>query len=159
MARCKKIIKRVFAPDYKYKSPLATMFINKIMCDGKKITAQKIFYSALDVLKEKRPNQPEFNTLKEAVKNVAPEIILKSRRVGGANYQVPTEVNDHNSTVLAIKWILKAAHDRPEKSMIERLANEVLAASKNEACASLKHKENVYKMAQANKAFAHFRWN
>ena len=159
MARHKNIKKRPVIADFKYNSVLVTMFINKIMKDGKKHTAQKIFYKTLDVLKAKNPEMPELDTLSKAIKNIAPVIILKTRRVGGANYQVPTEVDHNSGHVIAIKWILAAAKERKEHTMYERLSAELLAAAKNEPCASVKRKENMYKMAESNKAFAHYRWN
>ena len=158
MSRSKKNYERVVKPDYKYNSPLVTMFINKIMLAGKKSLAERIFYNSLEILQNKTETTG-ITALEQAVQNVSPNLILKSRRVGGANYQVPVEVPTKNRHVVAIKWILKAAKARKEHTMEERLSAELYSASKNEACASLKQKETTYKMAESNKAFAHFRWN
>lgn len=144
-------------PDPVYGSILASKFINCLMHDGKKSAAQIVFYSALDVIKKKLPEEEPINVFQTAVDNVKPAIEVRSRRVGGANYQVPTSVNPKRRQTLAIRWILLAARGKKGRPMNVRLADELLAAFKREGTA-MTTRENVHRMADANKAFAHFAW-
>ena len=139
-----------------YSSVLVTSLINKILLDGKRSTAQSIVYDALENCREKTGTDPVI-TLKRAMDNVKPTIEVKSRRVGGATYQVPVEVKAGRSTTLALRWIVAYSRQRREKTMTERLANELLDAS-NGLGASVKRREDTHKMAESNKAFAHYRW-
>ncbi|HVQ17923.1 MAG TPA: 30S ribosomal protein S7 [Actinomycetes bacterium] len=139
-----------------YSSPLVTSVINKILVDGKRSTAQRIVYGALEGCRAKTGSDPVV-TLKRALDNVKPAIEVKSRRVGGATYQVPIEVKPNRSTTLALRWLVGYAQDRREKTMSERLMNEILDAS-NGLGAAVKKREDVHKMAESNKAFAHYRW-
>jgi small subunit ribosomal protein S7 len=151
------VTKRTLAPDPLYASPLVTKFVNSIMHDGKKSVAQWIFYGALDVVRDKTKDDP-IKVLKKAVDNVKPLLEVKSRRVGGATYQVPVEVNPGRRQSLAIRWLLLYAAQRSsEKQMLNKLANEILDAA-NHRGASVKKKEDTHRMAEANKAFAHYRW-
>lgn len=147
---------REIPPDPKYNSTIAMKFINNLMWDGKKSLAMKIFYGALDRIKE-ITGEDGFKVFEKAIENVKPQLEVRPRRVGGATYQVPVEVRPRRQLSLAIKWIIRAARERPEKRMVERLAMELIDASKNEGRA-VKIKENTHKMAEANRAFAHFRW-
>jgi len=147
---------REIPPDPKYGSVLAMKFINNLMWDGKKSLAMKIFYKALDKIKEET-GEDGIKIFEKAIENVKPLLEVRPRRVGGATYQIPIEVPPRRQISLAIKWIIKAARERPEKSMIERLAKELIDAAKNEGRA-IKIKETTHKMAEANRAFAHFRW-
>jgi small subunit ribosomal protein S7 len=156
MRRKKAVIKREKAPDHKFKDLLAGQFINITMRRGKKSVAERIFYNALDIV-AKKTNQPGVSVFKKALENVRPVLEVKPRRVGGATYQVPVEVRPGRSIALAMKWMIGYAKQRGEHSMAEKLAGELLSASKNEG-ASIKKKEDTHKMAEANKAFAHFRW-
>ena len=148
--------KREIQPDTRYHSVLVEQYIRKIMLDGKKSTAEKVVYGALDILQEKTGNDP-LVILRKATDNVRPVLEVRSRRVGGASYQVPVEVRPRRSTTLAIRWLVNFARQRKEKTMMERLANELLDAS-NGMGAAIKKKEDLHKMADANKAFAHYRW-
>jgi small subunit ribosomal protein S7 len=148
--------KRDILPDTRYHSILVEQYIRKIMLDGKKSKAEKIVYGALDILSEKTGNDP-LAVLRKATDNVRPILEVRSRRVGGASYQVPVEVRPRRSTTLAIRWIVGYSRQRREKTMKERLAMELLDASNNIG-ASIKKKEDLHKMADANKAFAHYRW-
>jgi len=148
--------KRPVIIDPVYSSPLVTQLISKILVDGKKQIAQSIVYDALDIIKEKTGGDP-IPTLKRAIENVKPQLEVKSRRVGGATYQVPVEVRPRRATTLAIRWIVGYSRQRREKSMAERLANELMDAS-NGIGASIKRKDDLQKMAESNKAFAHYRW-
>lgn len=148
--------KREIPPDTKYHSVLVEQYIRKVMLDGKKSKAEKIVYGALDILHQKTGNDP-IAVLRRATDNVRPVLEVRSRRVGGASYQVPVEVRPRRSTTLAIRWIVNFARQRKEKSMMERLAMELLDAS-NGVGVSIKKKEDLHKMAEANKAFAHFRY-
>ena len=139
-----------------YGSPLVTALVNKILLDGKKSTAERIVYGALEGCREKTGTDPVI-TLKRALDNVKPTIEVKSRRVGGATYQVPIEVRAGRSTTLALRWLVSFSRQRREKTMVERLANEILDAS-NGLGASVKRREDTHKMAEANRAFAHYRW-
>ncbi len=156
MPRRKAAVKREKTSDYKFKDVLAGQFINYIMRKGKKSTAEKIFYNAVDIL-TKKTGQPGLNVFKKALENVRPILEVRPRRVGGATYQVPIEVRADRSIALGMRWIISHTKQRSGHSMAEKLAAELLAASKNEG-ASIKKKEDTHKMAEANKAFAHFRW-
>jgi small subunit ribosomal protein S7 len=148
--------KRVLVADPVYNSPLVTSLINKILLDGKRSIAERIVYNALEGCREKTGNDPVV-TLKRALDNVKPTIEVKSRRVGGATYQVPVEVRPARSTTLALRWLVTYSRARREKTMTERLMNELLDAS-NGLGASVKKREDTHKMADSNKAFAHYRW-
>jgi small subunit ribosomal protein S7 len=148
--------KRDITPDPIYNSKLVTQFVNKIMLDGKKSTAEKITYSALEIMGKKKGDDP-VAVLKQAVEKVTPQLEVKSRRVGGATYQVPVEVPTRRARTLAVRWIVSFARDRREKTLAERLANECLDAMENQGGA-WKKKDDIYRMAQANRAFAHYRW-
>lgn len=156
MPRRKSAVKRERTPDYKFKDVLAGQFINYIMRKGEKSVAEKIFYNAIDIL-TKKTGQPGVNVFKKALENVRPILEVRPRRVGGATYQVPIEVRSGRSIALAMRWIIGYTKQRSGHSMGEKLAAELLAASKKEG-ASIKKKEDTHKMAEANKAFAHFRW-
>ena len=156
MPRRKVIQKRERDIDPRYNLPLVTHFINSLMGRGKKQVAERIFYTSMDII-QKKTNQPAMDVFHKALNNVKPLLEVKSRRVGGANYQVPIEVRPERRTALAIRWLKTYALDRPEKTMPEKLAMEIIAASRNEGGA-IKEKEDTHKMAEANKAFAHFRW-
>ena len=148
--------RREIHPDPIYDSVLVTQFINKVLQRGKRTLAEKIVYDALATVEQKTGAEP-VSTLKRAVDNVRPQLEVKSRRVGGATYQVPIEVRPRRATTLAIRWMVGFSRDRRERTMAERLANEILDAS-NGIGASCKRREDVQKMADANKAFAHYRW-
>jgi small subunit ribosomal protein S7 len=148
--------RREIAPDPIHKSVLVTQFVNKVLQRGKRSTAEKIVYDALNIVEEKTGGSP-VDALKRAVDNVRPQLEVRSRRVGGATYQVPVEVRPRRATTLSIRWMVGYSRDRRERTMAERLANEILDAS-NGIGASCKRKEDLQKMAEANKAFAHYRW-
>ena len=156
MSRRQKSIKRPVLADARYDSQTVSKFINTLMIQGKKSTAEHIFYGAMDLV-ESRTGQPGVNVFKQALQNLKPVVEVKSRRVGGATYQVPVEVRPERRTALAMRWLMSYSRDRGEKSMAEKLAAEVIAASKGEGNA-VKKKEDTHKMADANKAFAHYRW-
>ena len=156
MPRKGHIAKRGVNPDPVYQSDLVTKFVNSMMYQGKKSTAQGIFYEALTQLQAKGGDEP-LKLFKKAVENVKPLLEVKTRRVGGANYQVPVEVNADRRTSLAIRWLLTYARGRGEKGMVDNLTNELLDAA-NGRGAAIKKKEDVHRMAEANKAFAHYRW-
>jgi small subunit ribosomal protein S7 len=156
MSRRKKSVKRPVLPDARYDSQTVSKFINSLMYQGKKATAEGIFYGAMDIV-EAKTQQPGVNVFKAALANLKPVVEVKSRRVGGATYQVPVEVRPERRTALAMRWLILYARERGEKSMAEKLAAEVIAASKGEGNA-IKKKEDTHKMAEANKAFAHYRW-
>ena len=156
MSRRKSAVKRTILPDARYDSQTVSKFINVLMYQGKKSTAERIFYAAMDLV-ENRTSQPGVNIFKQALTNLKPVVEVKSRRVGGATYQVPVEVRPERRTALAMRWLISYSRDRNEKSMAEKLAAEVIAASKGEGNA-VKKKEDTHKMAEANKAFAHFKW-
>ena len=157
MARRRVAAKREVLPDPKYKSQLLTKFMNMIMISGKKSIAEKIIYGALDAVIDKKGGDP-LETLEVALENVRPSVEVKSRRVGGATYQVPVEVRPARRNTLAMRWLIDAAHvRRSEKSMAQRLAGELLDASDSKGTA-FKKKEDTHRMADANKAFAHYRW-
>ncbi|OGP95016.1 MAG: 30S ribosomal protein S7 [Deltaproteobacteria bacterium RBG_16_54_18] len=156
MPRRREVKKREIVPDLKYRELLVAKFINLLMRRGKKNTAEQIFYGSLEILKEKAKDEP-LKLFKQAMENVKPVVEVKSRRVGGATYQVPVEVRTDRRTSLAIRWLIQYAKERSEKSMAERLAAEFLDAANNKG-ASIKKKEDTHRMAEANKAFAHYRW-
>lgn len=156
MPRRREIPKREVLPDSTYNSELVTRFVNKIMQRGKKSLAERIFYQALDLIKQRTGEDP-MKVFKRAIDNVKPLLETKSRRVGGSTYQVPIELNQSRRASLGIRWIVTHAKGRNEKAMVERLANELIDASNNRGLA-VKKKEDVHRMAEANKAFAHFRW-
>jgi small subunit ribosomal protein S7 len=156
VSRRKKSIKRPILPDARYDSQTVSKFINAMMLQGKKSTAERIFYGAMDLV-ESRTNQPGVNVFKQALSNLKPVVEVKSRRVGGATYQVPVEVRPDRRSALAMRWLIAYSRDRNEKSMPEKLAAEVIAAAKGEGNA-IKKKEDTHRMAEANKAFAHYRW-
>ena len=143
-------------PDPIYRSVVVTQFVNKILQRGKRSLAERIVYDALTIVEEKTGAEP-IATLKRAVDNVRPQLEVKSRRVGGATYQVPVEVRPRRANTLAIRWMVGYARQRRERTMAERLANEILDAS-NAIGASVKRREDLHKMAESNKAFAHYRW-
>lgn len=149
--------RNIVGPDLKYQSVRLEKFINSVMWDGKKSTARKVVYDALEVIKEKTGEQNPLEVFETAIRNVAPNMEIRSRRVGGANYQVPREVNPNRKQALAFRWILIAARSAKGKPMAEKLATELIAASKNEGFA-FKKKEDTHRMAESNKAFAHFAW-
>ncbi len=149
--------KVVIKPDIKYKSDVVSKFINYIMWSGKKETATKIVYKTFDAIKEMAATENPIEIFETALKNAAPQVEVRSRRVGGANYQVPREVRAERRSFLSMKWIIDAARAKKGKAIHLKLADEIIAASKNEGEA-VRKKENTHKMAEANKAFAHFAW-
>ncbi|RJQ14587.1 30S ribosomal protein S7 [Candidatus Parcubacteria bacterium] len=154
--RHKPAPKRNIAPDPKYKSVLVARLINRIMTEGKKTTAQRVVYGAFNIIKEKTKADP-LAIFEQAVSNAAPQVEVKSRRIGGANYQVPREVRGERRITLALRWIVDAARGKKGKSMGEKLAEELTLAAKKEGSA-VKKREDTHKMAEANRAFAHFAW-
>ena len=148
--------RRDLMPDPIYRSLLVTQLVNKILSRGKRSLAERVVYRALDIVKDKTDGEP-VATLKRAVDNTKPQLEVKSRRVGGATYQVPMEVRPRRSTTLAIRWIVGFSRERREKSIAQRLANELLDAN-NGIGTSVKRRDDMHKMAEANKAFAHYRW-
>ncbi|HYY75196.1 MAG TPA: 30S ribosomal protein S7 [Gaiellaceae bacterium] len=156
MPRRAEVPVRELVPDPVYSSRLVTQVINKVMNRGKKSTAERIVYSALDLVGEKT-GKPPVEALEQAVKTVTPVLEVRSRRVGGANYQVPVEVPQRRARTLAVRWLVGYARERREKHMEEKLANEILDAL-NQQGGAFKRKDDLYRMAQANKAFAHYRW-
>jgi small subunit ribosomal protein S7 len=144
-------------PDPKFHNELLAKFINILMVDGKKSTAEKIVYGALDILAEKEADKDQLELFETALDNIRPQVEVKSRRVGGSTYQVPVEVRPVRRNALAMRWLVEAARKRGEKSMAQRLANEMLDASDSKGSA-VKKREDVHRMAEANKAFAHYRW-
>ena len=156
MPRRAEIQVRPIEADPVYNSPLVTQVINKVMSRGKKSTAEQIVYDVLDRIGE-RTGKPPVEVLEQAVKTVTPVLEVKSRRVGGANYPVPVEVPQRRARTLAVRWIVDYARQRREKGMVDKLANEILDAL-NQQGGAFKRKDDVYRMAQANKAFAHYRW-
>ena len=156
MSRRKKSIKRPVLADARYDSQTVSKFINCMMYEGKKSTAERIFYGAMDLV-EARTSQPGVTVFKQALANLKPVVEVKSRRVGGATYQVPVEVRAERRNALAMRWLITYSRSRGEKSMPEKLAGEVIAASRGEGNA-IKKKEDTHRMAEANKAFAHYRW-
>jgi len=156
MPRRREVPVRHILPDAKYENKLVAKFIKSIMRDGKKSTAEKILYGAFDIIEEKTKESP-VKLFEQAVDNVRPQIEVKSRRVGGSTYQVPTEVRPSRRTALGIRWIIGFARKRSEKGMASKLAAELMDAASNRG-ASVKKREDTHKMAEANKAFANFRW-
>jgi len=156
MRRASKIHKFEVQPDARFNNVLVTRFINALMIQGKKSVAERIFYGAVDII-EKKTGTDGLSVVKTALANVKPVLEVKSRRVGGATYQVPVEVRQDRRTALALRWIIQYSRARPDHSMKERIAAELIAASKNEGGA-VKKREDTHKMAEANKAFAHYRW-
>jgi len=156
MPRRREIPKRDIAPDPLYDSPLVTKFINCMMYGGKRSVSQQIMYGVMNVVQQKTQEDP-LKVFKKAVDNVKPSLEVKSRRVGGSNYQVPVEVNPARRTSLALRWIISFARKRPERTMTQKLASEIMDAA-NLRGGAFKKKEDTHKMAEANKAFAHYRW-
>ena len=150
---------RTILPDPKYKSDMLAKFMNVVMDSGKKFAAERIIYGALDRITEKtgRPGADAIEVLSQALENVKPVVEVKSRRVGGATYQVPVEVRASRRQTLAMRWVIEAARDRTEKSMAHRLAHELLDAAENRG-AAVRKREDTHRMAEVNKAFAHYRW-
>ena len=157
MSRRRSATKRVVLPDPKYKDFLVSKFVNNLMHDGKKSVAEKVLYKALDLISNREQETGALDVFHQAVENVKPNLEVKSRRVGGSTYQVPVEVRSQRSQALAIRWLIRYAIARSGKSMEEKLAGELLDAFGNRG-ASVKKKEDTHKMAEANKAFAHYRW-
>ena len=156
MSRKSKAPVRKVLPDPIFDSKIITKLINGIMLDGKKSTAQSILYKAFDLIKERTQKEP-LDIFNEAIKNITPLLEVRTRRIGGANYQVPVEVSSRRKNTLTLRWLVNYSRLRSEHTMVERLANEIIDASKGIG-ASVKKKEDTHKMAEANKAFAHFRW-
>ena len=156
MPRRREVKKRETLPDPKYREVLVAKFINALMRQGEKNLAERIFYNSLEIVQGKTKDEP-LKVFKQAMENVKPVLEVKSRRVGGATYQVPVEVRPNRRVSLAIRWIIQNAKERSEKSMPEQLAAELLDAANNRG-ASIKKKEDTHRMAEANKAFAHYRW-
>ncbi|MDE3840594.1 30S ribosomal protein S7 [Bacillus methanolicus] len=156
MPRKGPVAKRDVLPDPIYNSKLVTRLINKMMIDGKRGKAQTILYSAFDIIRERTGKDP-MEVFEQALKNIMPVLEVRARRVGGANYQVPVEVRPDRRTTLGLRWLVNYARLRGEKTMEERLANEILDAANNTG-AAVKKREDTHKMAEANKAFAHYRW-
>ena len=153
--RKRKPKKRVISPDPMYKDPMVTQFVNNMMLDGKKSTAFKVFYDAMVIVKD-RTDQPEHEVWKKGLNNVIPQVEVRSRRIGGATFQIPTEIRSNRKISIGMKWMIRFARQRSGKGMAEKLAAEIIAASKNEG-AAVKRKEDTHKMAESNRAFAHFR--
>jgi small subunit ribosomal protein S7 len=156
MPRKGPVPRRDVLPDPIYNSKLVTRLINKIMIDGKRGVAEKILYNAFNIIQQKTGREP-MEVFEEALKNIMPVLEVKARRVGGANYQVPVEVKPERRTTLGLRWLVNYSRVRGEKTMEERLANEILDAANNTG-AAVKKREDTHKMAEANKAFAHYRW-
>ena len=156
MPRRREVVKRDVLPDPRYDNKMVTKFINSLMLDGKKRTAEGIVYGSLDIIKD-RANEDPLEIFLQALNNVKPSLEVKSRRVGGATYQVPIEVRAGRKNALALRWVIGYARERGEKTMKERLAGELMDAANNEG-AAIKKKQDTFRMAEANKAFAHYRW-
>ncbi len=156
MPRRRVVAKRVILPDPKYGDETLSKFINMVMNDGKKSIAEKIVYGALDVIAERGKGEP-LEVFRQALDNIRPVVEVKSRRIGGATYQVPVEVRPSRRTTLAMRWLVEAARKRSEKSMGQRLAGEMMDAFENRG-AAVKKREDTHRMAEANKAFSHYRW-
>lgn len=157
MPRRRVVQKRDVLPDPKFGEALLTQFVNVLMRDGKKSTAEKIVYDTLDVIEGKTGGEDPVRVFKRSIDNLRPVVEVRSRRVGGSTYQVPVEVRPARRTALAIRWLIDAARNRNEKTMVDRLTNEILDASNNRGTA-IRHRENIHRMAEANRAFAHYRW-
>ena len=156
MARRGPAPKRTIDPDPVYRSVLVSQVVNKVLQDGKKETAREIVYGALDIV-ERRTSQDPLTVLKRAIDNLKPQVEVRSRRVGGSSYQVPVEVSPRRSQTLAVRWLVDFARRRREQSMAERLANEILDAN-NRTGSAMKRRDDIHKMAESNRAFAHYRW-
>ena len=156
MSRKRKAPKRIFYPEAKHQSLVLAKFINFVMYDGKKGVAEKIIYSALEQIRDKTKEDP-IKTFNDAISNIRPNLEVRSRRVGGATYQIPVEVNTKRSQTLALRWLLDATRKRKNKTMSGKLFNEIMDASQNKGSA-IKKREDTHKMAESNKAFAHYRW-
>ncbi|WP_319371418.1 30S ribosomal protein S7 [uncultured Ilyobacter sp.] len=156
MSRRRAAVKRDVLPDSRYGDKVVTKFINSIMLDGKKSLAEAIFYGAMDLIKEKT-GQEGYDVFKSAIDNIKPQVEVRSRRIGGATYQVPVEVRIERQQTLALRWLTTYTRQRKEYGMMEKLAAELIAAGNNEG-ATVKKKEDTYKMAEANRAFAHYKW-
>ena len=156
MSRKRRAPKKIPVIDPKYKSVIIPKLINSIMYDGKKITAEKIVYDAIDKIKTKSKDEP-ITVFNEAINNIKPTVEVRSRRVGGATYQVPVEVKSKRSQALALRWLIDASRKRKDKNMSDNIFNEIYDAYQNKGSA-IKKKEDTHKMAESNKAFAHFRW-
>ncbi|WP_320047334.1 30S ribosomal protein S7 [uncultured Ilyobacter sp.] len=156
MSRRRAAVKRDVLPDSRYGDKVVTKFINSIMLDGKKSLAETIFYGAMDLIKEKT-GQEGYEVFKTAIENIKPQVEVRSRRIGGATYQVPVEVRIERQQTLALRWLTAYTRQRKEYGMMEKLAAELIAAGNNEG-ATVKKKEDTYKMAEANRAFAHYKW-
>ena len=156
MSRKSKAPKRIFYPEAKYQSLVLAKFINFIMYDGKKSVAEKIIYTTLDQIKNKTKEDP-IKIFNDAINNIRPNLEVRSRRVGGATYQVPVEVKTQRSQTLALRWLLEATRKRKNKSMADKLFNELMDASQKKG-AAIKKREDTHRMAESNKAFAHYRW-
>ena len=156
MSRKKRAPKRIFYPDAKFGSLVLAKFTNFLMYDGKKTTAERIIYNALDKIKDKTKEDP-IKIFNDAINNIRPNLEVRSRRVGGATYQVPVEVKTKRSQTLALRWLLDATRKRKNKTMSDKLMNELMDASQNKGSA-IKKREDTHRMAESNKAFAHFRW-
>lgn len=156
MSRRRKAEKRSVLPDSRYNDIIVTKFMNGLMLDGKKALAEDIFYTAMELIKE-RTGEEGIDIFRRALENVRPVLEVKSRRIGGATYQVPMEVRLERQQALAIRWIVKYSRDRKEYGMIDKLASELIQAANNDG-SSYKKKEDTYKMAEANRAFAHYKW-
>ena len=156
MSRKKQAPKKIFYPEAKFGSTTLAKFINFIMYDGKKSVAEKIIYDALDKIKDKTKEDP-IKIFNDAISNVRPNLEVRSRRVGGATYQVPVEVKSKRSQTLALRWLLEASRNRKNKTMSDKLFNEIMDASQKKG-AAIKKREDAHKMAESNKAFAHYRW-
>ena len=155
MRRSAAVVRKI-APDPVYGSVLVSQLVNKVLWKGKKELARKIVYDALTMVEQRRGDDP-INTLKRAIDNLRPSVEVRSRRVGGSSYQVPVEVRSSRSNTLAVRWLVSFARARREKTMVERLANEILDAADNTG-AAIKKRDDIHKMAESNKAFAHYRW-
>ena len=156
MSRKKKAPKRIFYPEAKFRSLVLAKFINFVMYDGRKTTAEKIIYEALEKIEHKSKSDP-LKIFNDAINNIRPNLEVRSRRVGGATYQVPVEVKTKRSHTLALRWLLAASRKRKDKKMSDKLFNELMDASQNKGLA-IKKREDTHKMAESNKAFAHYRW-
>ncbi len=156
MSRRRAAVKRDVLPDSRYNDKVVTKTINALMVDGKKSLSESIFYSAMDLIKEKTGKEG-YDVFKQAMDNIKPQVEVRSRRIGGATYQVPTEVRLERQQTLALRWLKSYTRDRKEYGMVEKLAAELIAAANNEG-ATIKKKEDTYRMAEANRAFAHYRY-
>ena len=156
MSRKKRAPKRIFYPDSRYASLILAKFINFVMYDGKKATAEKIIYNTLEKIKNKTKEDP-IKVFNDAINNIRPNLEVRARRVGGATYQVPQEVKPKRAQTLALRWLLDASRKRKNKTMSDKLLNELMDASQNKG-AAIKKREDTHKMAESNKAFAHYRW-